>query len=119
MKRSDVLTPLRILPKTIDAACYNRVRLALRRIGKPLRFELPNHRGLEVILDDHRWLCVDTLHESRPVLAWMDFQTDNRSALHEPVHCRVHLYHMHAGLVMGTALQDVDRQLETQLARAI
>ena len=37
--------PLRVMPKTIPATCYNRVRLALIRLGKPLRFGLPRHRG--------------------------------------------------------------------------
>lgn len=35
------ITPLRSLPKRIEAAHYNRVRLALRRLACPLRLEIP------------------------------------------------------------------------------
>jgi hypothetical protein len=48
----DTLTlPLRIFSKKIEAACYNRGRLALLRLGDPLRVPLPLHRGLVVILN--------------------------------------------------------------------
>jgi hypothetical protein len=106
--------PLRTFPKRIEAACYNRARLALHRIAKPLRLALSEHRGLEVILDDDCWLVVDTLNNDQLILAWTQFE-QHRSALHEPVACVLHLYHVHAGLVMGTALEDLDRALTEQL----
>ncbi|MGC1951704.1 MAG: hypothetical protein WA970_03855, partial [Gammaproteobacteria bacterium] len=59
---------LHSLPKTIEAACYNRVRLSLARSGSPLRIALPGHRGLEMILEDRFWLCVDSLRNDQPVL---------------------------------------------------
>ncbi len=65
----DGLTPLRMLPKTIDAACYNRIRVALLRNDAPLRAAVPNHRGLEVIFTDPAWLCVNAAWNDQPVLA--------------------------------------------------
>ncbi len=101
----DGLTPIRVLPKTIDAACYNRIRVALLRRKTPLRVAVAGHHGLEVILTDAAWLCVDATRDDQPILAWSRFDTAGRSALHEPVVCRLSLYHMHAGLIMGSALE--------------
>jgi len=113
----DSIPPLRVMSKTIEAVCYNRVRLSLGRLGKPLRVDLPDHRGLEVILNDHHWLCVDSIKEDQPIMAWLDFDTRNLNrALHEPVPCQLRLYHIHAGLVMGSALDALDQSLAEKLA---
>ena len=102
---------LRTRPKTIEAACYNRVRLALVRRGRPLRVAVPGHRGLEMILDDRWWLCVDSLHDDQPILGWDQFETAGRDALHAPMHCRLCFYHVHAGLVMGSVLDALQQAL--------
>ncbi len=99
------LTPIRVLPKQIDAACYNCIRVALLRNRKPLRVIVPCHRGLEIILTDSAWLGVDTTAEDRPLLSWSRFEVAGRTALHEPIACQLSLYHMHAGLIMGSALE--------------
>lgn len=103
--------PLRALPKTIEAACFNSVRLALARRGHPLRVVLTGHRGLEIILEDRFWLCVDSLQNDRPVLGWHEFETAGRNALHAPVRCQLCLYHVCAGLVMGSVLDDLQQVL--------
>lgn len=111
------LRPLRTMPKTIEAACYNQVRLALLRLGIPLRVALPEHRGLEVILVNDHWLCVDSACDDLPIMAWLDFDTRRHNeALHEPVPCELRLYHMHAGLVMGSALDAMQQSLADRLA---
>jgi hypothetical protein len=106
---------LRSLPKTIEAAVYNHVRLALRRLGSPLRVAVPGHRGLEIILDNHRWLCVDANAEDQPVMAWVDFASHGRDDLQAPVACTLELYHRFAGLVMGSALDSLDAALNERL----
>ncbi len=106
--------PLRNFPKRIDADCYNRARLALHRIANPLRLPLTEHRGLDAILYEDCWLVVDSLQADEPVMAWVEFA--RRQALHEPVECVLKLYHTHAGLVMGTALEDLDKVLSDELA---
>ena len=108
--------PLRILPKTIEAECYNQVRLALSRLGKPLRIAVPDHRGLDFILDDHCWLCVDSIHADQPILAYCNFATAERSGLYEAVACELRLYHSHAGLIMGTAIAHMSKALAQRLA---
>lgn len=110
--------PIRIMPKIIEAGCYNHVRLALSRIENPHRVSLPDHRNLDMILDDARWLCVDSARDDMPVLAWMEFDTREHSlALHAPVPCKLHLYHMHAGLVMGSVLESLDAALTEELSQ--
>jgi len=113
----DDIAPLRQMAKTIEANYYNHVRLALMRIDNPLRVELPGHRGLEVILHDSYWFCIDGLHDDLPIMAWCDFDTRHHShALHQPVPCQLCLYHMHAGLIMGSALEALDQTLVEKLA---
>ena len=108
-------TVLRAMPKSIEAPIYNHVRLALRRLGSPLRVAVPGHRGLEIILEDHLWLCVDANADDQPVMAWLDFNVLHRDNLHEPVSCTLELYHRFAGLVMGSALDSLDETLSDQL----
>ena len=108
-------TALRTMPKSIEASIYNHVRLALRRLDTPLRVAVPGHRGLEIILDDHIWLCVDTNADDQPVMAWLDFNVHHRSTLHEPVNCNLELYHRFAGLVMGSTLDSLDEALVERL----
>ncbi len=110
-------TALRTMPKSIEASIYNHVRLALRRLDSPLRVAVPRHRGLEMILDDHIWLCVDANADDQPVMAWLDFGIHHRDNLHEPVGCTLELYHRFAGLVMGSALDSLDESLTDQLKR--
>lgn len=108
-------TPLRIFSKQIEAACYNRVRLALLRLGSPLRVALTRHRGLEVILHDDIWLCVDSLAQEQPVLAWREFQIHARDNLYQPIACELWLYHNCAGLIMGAALDDLQHAAELMM----
>ncbi len=115
--RLQALTPLRSMQKLIEARCYNHARLALLRAARPVRVTLPRHRCLDVIVEDHGWLCVDCAQDDLPVLAWHRFDTTrHNAALHEPVPCLLELYHMHAGLVMGTALDALDEALADYLS---
>lgn len=107
---------LRVFPKIIEAPDFNRIRLILGHSTKPLRLSLPHHRGLDVILDDEAWLVVDSLKGDEPVLAWTAFKRPH-TALHEPVSCEVRLYHTHAGLIMGTALEALIGVMRAQEAR--
>lgn len=87
------------------------------RLGKPLRVDLPDHRGLDVILDNECWLCVDSAHDDQLIMMWCDFDTTkHNAALHEDVPCALHLYHTHASLIMGSALDALDQSLTEKLA---
>jgi len=103
------LEPLRTLPKLIEAPHYNRIRLAVIRGIEPLRIDLPSYQGgLGMILDAKAWVCVD--YNDAPWLAYTNFEMHN--AIHEPVACDLHLYHYHAGLIMGSILENLDAILQ-------
>jgi hypothetical protein len=101
----DEYPPLRIMHKRIAAAEYNRIRLGLLHERLPWRVPIKGMRCLLGILDEKAWICVDECQNDLPILAWTNFQTAQRTALDAPMECELRLYHMHAGLVMGTALE--------------
>ena len=114
------IDPLKIMPKVITAVCYNHARLAMLRISNPLRVEIPDHTGLEVILNNQHWLCVDGFQGDQPIMAWCDFDTQNHNAaLHEPIPCQLRLYHTHASLIMGSALDSLNQALVEKLEKHI
>ena len=100
----DEYPALRIMRKVITAEDYNRVRLGLLREHLPWHVPLKQFRCLSFILDSSVWVCVDECRDGMPILAWTRFKTQNRSGLDAPVECELRLYHMHAGLIMGSTL---------------
>lgn len=100
----------------IDGARFNQVRLGLLRLENPLRLKLTGLRGMDIILDNTAWVCVDRTMYDLPVLAWTDFQYTDRSGLHEPIHCQLHFYHIHADLIIETVLATMTSVL-TQLLK--
>lgn len=91
-------------PTTVEAGHYNQIRLALRRLSGPIRLELINHRNVDLLIDDDSWVCVDRNMGDMPIVAWTDFETQDRSALHAPVTCNLHYYHAAAAVVARDAL---------------
>ncbi|SCZ61727.1 hypothetical protein [Thiohalomonas denitrificans] len=95
----------------VDGADYNLVHRALSRDGPSIRLGLPGLKTLEMILQHDAWVVVDVAFNDLPVLAWTDFEAKGRSTLHEPVPCRIRLYHGHASMVLKRALQIVRNEL--------
>ena len=108
---------LKTTPTCIEAMYYNRVRIALSRIDNPLRIELINLRGLDIIIDDEVWVCVDRTLNDLPIFAWTDFENNFRKNLFEPIACRLRFYHNHADLICGTVLDLINRNLDARLTR--
>lgn len=108
------IPPLREFPKTIDAACFNTVRIALLRLGSPLRIEL-NRPRLVMLIESKHWVAVPLWDESLPFLLWKDFDPVPRHNLHDSVHCTLVLLHHCAGLIMGTVLDALHHELRAQL----
>jgi len=92
----------------LEAALYNRVQLALKRRGEPLRLSLPQLKTLDLILQRDAWIIVDRAFGDVPVAAWADFETVGRDALHAPVRCRMRLYHANAGIVLRRTLEALE-----------
>ncbi|MCG6970761.1 MAG: hypothetical protein LJE85_13430 [Gammaproteobacteria bacterium] len=108
---------LKTTPTCIEAMYYNRVRIALSRIDNPLRIELINLRGLDIVIDDEVWVCVDRTLNDLPIFAWTDFEYNARQNLFEPIACRLRFYHNHADLICGTVLDLINRNLDARLSR--
>lgn len=100
---------------TLDAAIYNHVQLALKRLGKNLRLVIPGLRTLDLILQGDAWIVVDSALNDIPIAAWSDFDRTRSDALHAPVHCRIRLYHANAGIILQRVLNDMDNWLTEQL----
>ncbi len=110
----DDLTPLRVLPKTLDAAQYNRVRVGILRLGTPLYLSLAEFPGLTCALDSRVWIVFDEIGAGLPILAWLNFQRAQSNVLHMPVSCELRLYHAHAGLIMGRAVDAIETAVDAR-----
>lgn len=114
MNRVRDIPAIRSIPYTLDAALYNRARLALLRIGDPLELELEK-LGIDLVLEKSRWSGYHCQQISLPLIAWNGFDLV-RSALDAPVGCTVHLYHHHSWLQLPRILLALDRELQRKLS---
>lgn len=110
------IPPLRTLPYTMEAARYNHVKLALIRLGSPLEFELLD-AGVDLVLDNHSWIGFSGWQEAFPLFEWTDFQATHRDSLHQPIACTLHIYHLHAGVLLRRAVEEMDALLDERLSK--
>ncbi len=114
--RIDEVPALWVIDAEVDAARFNRIRLALLRLGEPLRLELPHLRGLDLLLSRESWVCVERTMDDLPVIAWTRFESVGRRHLQAPVRCELRYYHGHAGVIVHTVLEDALTAMEQALA---
>jgi len=100
---------------TLRSQDYNLVKIALKRISNPLRFEIPRLRTLDFILEDDLWVIVDRSLNDIPVLAWNDFNVHARSNLHEDIRCQKRIYHTHAHMIHDKAIEALQLVLGEKL----
>lgn len=101
---------MRSIPCTLDAALYNRARLALLRVSNPLELELEK-LGVDLVLEHDYWVGYYSYQTSLPLIAWDGFD-HVRNALNTPVACTMHLYHCHSWLQMPKILLALDEKLQ-------
>jgi len=89
----------------LRAEDYNLAHIALKRLGNPIRMELPRLRTLDLILEKDAWIVVDRSLNDIPVVAWIDFEVSHRETLHEPVACERRTYHTHALLIVNKVIE--------------
>ncbi len=89
----------------IRAADYNLVKIALKRLTNPIRFAIPQLRTLDFLLEDELWVIVDRSLNDIPVIAWLQFEDQQRSTLHEPIICQQRIYHAHAMIIVDKAFE--------------
>jgi hypothetical protein len=99
----------------VAARTYNLWRLAGVRLGMPLRLGLPGLKGLELVLTDGAWICVDPQLNDIPILAWTEFQSAGRTMLHAPVACELKYFHIGASMVRAKVLDLMEALLDERL----
>jgi len=103
------------LQVVVEAIHYNLVQVALRRLGSPLRFELPKLRTLDLHLEHDAWIVVDNSLNDIPVMAWVDFDTSERDNLHKDIPCTLKIYHSHASILIEKVLEAMTLLIGEQL----
>jgi len=99
----------------IRAQDYNLVKIALKRVQNPLRFELPRLRTLDFHLEDDLWVIVDRSLNDIPIVAWSEFKDACRSNLHEDIACKQRIYHTHAHIILDKAIEALQLVLGEKL----
>ena len=99
----------------MSAEHFNLVLIALKRLGSPIRLELPKLRTLDFLLDEDTWIIVDRSLNDITVMARLDIETKNRG-LHEPIKCTLNMYHAHAYIIHPREIEAMTLLLGEQLA---
>ncbi len=99
----------------MEALYFNRAKLALNRLNSQLRLPIPGLKTLDLIVQENAWIVVDRAFNDVPVIAWSDFDADTRDTLHQPIRCRLRLYHAHASIILGRVLKAMDELLDQRL----
>ena len=89
---------------SVSAEHYNLVQIALKRLSSPIRLELPKLRTLDFLLEEETWIIIDRSLNDIPVMAWLDFETKDRS-LHAPLACTLNTYHAHANIIQPRVIE--------------
>ncbi|VAW84947.1 hypothetical protein MNBD_GAMMA17-2144 [hydrothermal vent metagenome] len=116
--RIENVPKLRTVPASINAELYNIALLATLRLEAPLRIRLPGLRTIDVVINRNAWICLDRTMYDLPALAWTHINQKGRNALHTPVDCELHYYHIHANISAHKVLTSLYGALEEVLENA-
>ena len=114
--RLDDIPTFSVRESQLRAQDFNLVRIALKRLGTPIRLELPRLRTLDFILEKDLWVIVDRSLNDIPVVAWLDFDESSRTTLHEPISCQRRTYHTHAAIIIDKAFEAMHLLLGEKLS---
>jgi hypothetical protein len=92
----------------MSAEHFNTVQLALKRLSKTIRIELPKLRTLDLLLDKDAWIVVDHSLNDIPVIAWTDFDAKDRANLNQAIPCQILIYHQHATLIVEKVMEAME-----------
>ena len=99
----------------INALYYNTVQTAFKRLGEEIRLSIPQMKTLDLILQRDAWIVVDRALNDVPIIAWINFDTERREALHTPLHCQLRLFHAHGGVIIKRVLEAMELLLGERL----
>ena len=101
---------------SINANYYNHVLVALKRLGDEIRLQIPRLKHLDLILEKEAWIIVDRVLNDIAVAAWTDFSVEHRENLHQPIPCKLRLYHANANMILDRTLDAMEMLLGEQLS---
>lgn len=113
--RHDEVPTLSTRPARVEAAYYNHVQVALKRIDSQIRLRIPKLKHLDLILQEGAWIVVDRVLNDIPIAAWCEFNSKHRNNLHQPVPCTIRLYHYAATMILRRTLESMDEIINDQL----
>lgn len=97
----------------VDVELYRNVRLLLsRRGGHPVHIDLPGLRDLRLVLERDAWICVDTLLDDLPVMAWTHFDKGAVFGDAEGIRCSLIYYHSQAAVIIDSILHSLRREMK-------
>ena len=99
----------------ISALHFNHVQVALNRLGSSLRYPIPKLKHLDLILQKEAWIIVDRVLNDIPIAAWTDFKIEHREDLHQPIPCKLRIYHANANLILDRTLDAMELLLGEEL----
>ncbi|WP_455204826.1 hypothetical protein [Kaarinaea lacus] len=70
-----------------------------------------------MIIEKNACIIVDRVLNDLPVAAWTDFEVGSRDNLHQPIKCRIRLYHANASMILERIIEAMELVLGEQLAR--
>lgn len=103
----------------VDVNYYSHVLVALKRLGKQVRFRIPKLKHLDLILQKDVWVVVDRALYDYPIVAWTEFEVHGRETLHEPVKCKIRYFHANATMIKARTLEAMEMLLGEELADKI
>lgn len=109
--RHNEVPPLATRKGKVDAAYYNHVQTGLKRIDEEIRIRIPKLKHMDLILQKNAWIVVDKVLHDYPIVCWTHFETEGRSALHEPIQCEIRFFHYAASMILKRTLEEMDQIL--------
>jgi len=106
-------------PDRLDAQLYNLWRRARLHLRLPIRISLPEQAGVVMIVEARELICANARQNDLPILAWVEFEDRQRSALHTPVPCKLNYYHFAASRYRARALEAMAEELQRRLRNRI
>lgn len=103
----------------VDANSYSHVLVALKQLGKQVRFRIPRLKHLDLILQKDAWVVVDRALHDYPIVAWTEFEVQGRETLHEPIECKIRYFHANATMIKARTLEAMEMLLSEELADKI
>ncbi|HEY5604700.1 MAG TPA: hypothetical protein VIM41_16480 [Gammaproteobacteria bacterium] len=107
---------LELRDSAISALHFNLVQRALKRTNNALRYPLPKLKHLDLIMEKGAWIIVDRVLNDIAVAAWTDFAAEHRQNLHQPIPCKLRLYHINADMILDRTLDTMELLLGEQFA---